>query len=98
LAAAHEAAALQAAQGTSSGRQFAGAGGTFLGGALGGSSADAMGGQQAQHPGGSTSLFLLSEENIIRRYTRFIIEWPYPFLYKPTFSLLINYITDTILD
>ncbi|KAI4459350.1 voltage-dependent calcium channel type a subunit alpha-1 [Holotrichia oblita] len=28
---------------------------------------------------GPTSLFLFSEENPIRRYTRFIIEWPYPF-------------------
>lgn len=28
---------------------------------------------------GPTSLFLLSDENPIRRYTRFIIEWPYPF-------------------
>ncbi|ERL87185.1 hypothetical protein D910_04585 [Dendroctonus ponderosae] len=79
LAAAQEAAVIQAAQGSASGRHFAGAGGTFLGGALCSSSADAMGGQQAPHPGGSSSLFLFSEENIIRRYTRFIIEWPYPF-------------------
>jgi hypothetical protein len=28
---------------------------------------------------GPTSLFILTEKNIIRRYTRFIIEWPYPF-------------------
>ncbi|KAJ4426362.1 hypothetical protein ANN_27176 [Periplaneta americana] len=28
---------------------------------------------------GPTSLFFLSEDNPIRRYTRFIIEWPYPF-------------------
>ncbi|KAL1512605.1 hypothetical protein ABEB36_002168 [Hypothenemus hampei] len=70
LAAAQEAAVLQAAQGATSGKHqqhFAGAG--FLGGALGSSSADAMGGQQAPHPGGSSSLFLLSEENIIRKYT-----------------------------
>jgi len=29
---------------------------------------------------GPTSLFILTEKNIIRRYTRFIIEWPYPFM------------------
>lgn len=34
-----------------------------------------------------TSLFILTEKNIIRRYTRFIIEWPYPFIY-----LFLNYI------
>ncbi|CAN7994074.1 unnamed protein product, partial [Ixodes hexagonus] len=28
---------------------------------------------------GPSSLFLLSEDNLIRRYTRFFIEWPYPF-------------------
>jgi hypothetical protein len=36
-----------------------------------------------QPPAGSkgpTSLFFLSEDNLIRRYTRFIIEWPYPLL------------------
>ncbi|KAF0292814.1 Voltage-dependent calcium channel type A subunit alpha-1 [Amphibalanus amphitrite] len=26
-----------------------------------------------------TSLFIFSETNPIRRYTKFIIEWPYPF-------------------
>ncbi|RZF37450.1 hypothetical protein LSTR_LSTR011364 [Laodelphax striatellus] len=31
-------------------------------------------------PKGPSSLFLFSEENIVRRYTRFIIEWPYPLL------------------
>ena len=31
---------------------------------------------------GPTSLFFLSEDNPIRRYTRFIIEWPYPFKQK----------------
>nr|CAH7716788.1 unnamed protein product [Callosobruchus chinensis] len=37
---------------------------------------------QGGHPprDGPSSLFILSEENIIRRYTRFIIEWPYPFM------------------
>lgn len=28
---------------------------------------------------GPTSLFIFTEKNLIRRYTRFIIEWPYPF-------------------
>ena len=27
---------------------------------------------------GPTSLFILSEKNIIRRTTKFLIEWPYP--------------------
>lgn len=63
LAAAQEAAA-QAVQ-----QQQAGAG-----------AADRMGGASAAGPGqGPSSLFLFSEENPIRRYTRFIIEWPYPF-------------------
>ena len=31
---------------------------------------------------GPTSLFILSEDNPIRRYTRFIIEWPYPLLHS----------------
>ncbi|NP_001159383.1 cacophony A [Tribolium castaneum] len=39
----------------------------------GAGAADTMGGQ------GPSSLFLFSEENPIRRHTRFIIEWPYPF-------------------
>ncbi|XP_076348090.1 voltage-dependent calcium channel type A subunit alpha-1-like [Tachypleus tridentatus] len=29
-----------------------------------------------------TSLFILREDNIIRRYTKFIIEWPYPFMFN----------------
>ena len=28
---------------------------------------------------GPSSLFVLSETNVIRRTTRFLIEWPYPF-------------------
>ncbi|XP_022236434.1 uncharacterized protein LOC111083971 [Limulus polyphemus] len=27
-----------------------------------------------------TSLFVLKEDNIIRRYTKFVIEWPYPLM------------------
>ncbi|GAB6022012.1 hypothetical protein CHUAL_006164 [Chamberlinius hualienensis] len=37
-------------------------------------------GAQAHGVGeGPTSLFIFSEKNAVRRYTRFIIEWPYPF-------------------
>ncbi|GFX25697.1 transposable element Tcb2 transposase [Trichonephila clavipes] len=38
-------------------------------------------GQQAEGAKGPSSLFLLSDDNLIRRYTKFIIEWPYPFLF-----------------
>ncbi|XP_025830104.1 voltage-dependent calcium channel type A subunit alpha-1 isoform X9 [Agrilus planipennis] len=38
---------------------------------------------------GPTSLFILSEENIIRRYTRFIIEWP-PFEYAVLLTIIAN--------
>ncbi|KAH1005168.1 hypothetical protein HUJ04_006202 [Dendroctonus ponderosae] len=48
-----------------------------------------MGGQQAPHPGGSSSLFLFSEENIIRRYTRFIIEFT-PFEYAVLLTIIAN--------
>ncbi|GFQ81934.1 hypothetical protein TNCT_155161 [Trichonephila clavata] len=40
-------------------------------------------GQQAEGAKGPSSLFLLSDDNLIRRYTKFIIEWPYPFLFLP---------------
>ncbi|XP_076347967.1 voltage-dependent calcium channel type A subunit alpha-1-like [Tachypleus tridentatus] len=35
------------------------------------------------YPGGKapTSLFIFKEDNIIRRYTKFIIEWPYPLVW-----------------
>ncbi|KAL3280080.1 hypothetical protein HHI36_017586, partial [Cryptolaemus montrouzieri] len=38
---------------------------------------------------GPSSLFLLSEQNIIRRYTRFIIEWP-PFEYAVLSTIIAN--------
>ncbi|XP_063223249.1 voltage-dependent calcium channel type A subunit alpha-1 [Bacillus rossius redtenbacheri] len=38
---------------------------------------------------GPTSLFLFSEENPIRRYTRFIIEWP-PFEYAVLLTIIAN--------
>lgn len=43
---------------------------------------------------GPTSLFLLSEENFIRRHTRFIIEWPYPFPQNANY--LFEYQQDTL--
>ena len=48
----------------------------------GGLGASTMGKRRpgALEPGqaGPTSLFILSETNIIRRTTKFLIEWPYP--------------------
>lgn len=46
----------------------------------GAGAADRMGGASAAGGQGPSSLFLFSEENPIRRYTRFIIEWPYPLM------------------
>lgn len=39
--------------------------------------------------GGPTSLFILTEENPIRKYTRFIIEWP-PFEYAVLLTIIAN--------
>lgn len=36
--------------------------------------------QPADEFPGPSSLFLFSTDNPVRRYTKFIIEWPYPFL------------------
>lgn len=54
-------------------------------------SADRMGRPQDQGPpiSGPTSLFILSEENPIRRYTKFIIEWP-PFEYAVLLTIIAN--------
>ncbi|XP_022239678.1 voltage-dependent calcium channel type A subunit alpha-1-like isoform X4 [Limulus polyphemus] len=43
------------------------------------------------YPGGKapTSLFILKEDNIIRRYTKFIIEWP-PFEYAVLLTIIAN--------
>ncbi|KAG8192014.1 hypothetical protein JTE90_001744 [Oedothorax gibbosus] len=38
---------------------------------------------------GPSSLFLLSEENLLRRYTKFIIEWP-PFEYAVLLTIIAN--------
>ncbi|KAL7018830.1 hypothetical protein ACKWTF_010927 [Chironomus riparius] len=50
-----------------------------------------MGGPRDQGPpvSGPTSLFILSEENILRRYTKFIIEWP-PFEYAVLMTIIAN--------
>ncbi|XP_023311464.1 voltage-dependent calcium channel type A subunit alpha-1 [Anoplophora glabripennis] len=49
-----------------------------------------MGGASAAGQGqGPSSLFLFSEENPIRRYTRFIIEWP-PFEYAVLSTIIAN--------
>lgn len=68
---------------TSSGRQF-GRDFAYHG-------ADRMGGPRDQGPpnSGPTSLFILSEENPIRRYTKFIIEWP-PFEYAVLLTIIAN--------
>ncbi|XP_031338410.1 voltage-dependent calcium channel type A subunit alpha-1 isoform X23 [Photinus pyralis] len=51
--------------------------------------ADRMGGANTAGGQGPTSLFILSEENIIRRCTRFIIEWP-PFEYAVLLTIIAN--------
>lgn len=68
---------------TSSGRQFGRESAYYA--------ADRMGGPRDQGPpiSGPTSLFILSEENPIRRYTKFIIEWP-PFEYAVLLTIIAN--------
>lgn len=39
-----------------------------------------QGADEAKKDPGPSSLFIFSETNAIRRYTRFIIEWPYPLI------------------
>lgn len=52
--------------------------------------ADKMGPPRNHGPAiGPTSLFFLSEENIVRRYTKFIIEWP-PFEYTILLTIIAN--------
>lgn len=55
--------------------------------------ADRMGGPNSRGEppigGGPTSLFILTEENPIRKYTRFIIEWP-PFEYAVLLTIIAN--------
>ncbi|XP_065171189.1 voltage-dependent calcium channel type A subunit alpha-1-like isoform X8 [Atheta coriaria] len=48
-----------------------------------------MGGVREAGGQGPSSLFLLSDENFIRRYTRFIIEWP-PFEYAVLSTIIAN--------
>ncbi|XP_062714445.1 voltage-dependent calcium channel type A subunit alpha-1 isoform X3 [Aedes albopictus] len=83
LAAAQEAAL--AGQG-SNGGQFGRKGGQYLADKMGGPSSQ---GGQPPSGGGPTSLFILSEDNIIRKYTRFIIEWP-PFEYAVLLTIIAN--------
>lgn len=56
-------------------------------------SADKMGGPSSRSEpsagGGPTSLFIFTEENLIRKYTRFIIEWP-PFEYAVLMTIIAN--------
>lgn len=52
--------------------------------------ADRMGPRDQGPPvQGPTSLFILSDENPIRRYTKFIIEWP-PFEYAVLMTIIAN--------
>ncbi|XP_064213761.1 cacophony A isoform X8 [Tribolium castaneum] len=55
----------------------------------GAGAADTMGGASAAGGQGPSSLFLFSEENPIRRHTRFIIEWP-PFEYAVLLTIIAN--------
>ncbi|KAG7303960.1 hypothetical protein JYU34_010876 [Plutella xylostella] len=48
-----------------------------------------MGGAQQPATPGPTSLFIFSDENPIRRYTKFIIEWP-PFEYAVLLTIIAN--------
>ncbi|XP_061715728.1 voltage-dependent calcium channel type A subunit alpha-1 isoform X11 [Cydia pomonella] len=48
-----------------------------------------MGGAHQPATPGPTSLFILSDENPIRRYTKFIIEWP-PFEYAVLLTIIAN--------
>ncbi|XP_063633310.1 LOW QUALITY PROTEIN: voltage-dependent calcium channel type A subunit alpha-1 [Cydia splendana] len=48
-----------------------------------------MGGAHPPATPGPTSLFILSDENPIRRYTKFIIEWP-PFEYAVLLTIIAN--------
>lgn len=55
--------------------------------------ADKMGGSSSRGEpptsGGPTSLFIFTESNPIRKYTRFIIEWP-PFEYAVLMTIIAN--------
>lgn len=60
----------------------------------------AMGGKKGPPPQagakGPSSLFILSDDNVLRKYTRFIIEWPYPFMLRHFFIPLYNCYTNII--
>jgi hypothetical protein len=50
-----------------------------------------MGGAKDHGPpkSGPTSLFILTDENVIRKFTKFIIEWP-PFEYAVLLTIIAN--------
>ncbi|XP_018802975.1 PREDICTED: voltage-dependent calcium channel type A subunit alpha-1 isoform X4 [Bactrocera latifrons] len=84
LAAAQEAALAGHQQGSTSGGHSGRRGAHRL--------ADRMGGPKKDDTppgGGPTSLFILTEDNPIRKYTRFIIEWP-PFEYAVLLTIIAN--------
>ncbi|KNC23583.1 Voltage-dependent calcium channel type A subunit alpha-1, partial [Lucilia cuprina] len=84
LAAAQEAALAGHQQGSTSGGHSGRRGAHRL--------ADRMGGPKKEETppgGGPTSLFILTEDNPIRKYTRFIIEWP-PFEYTVLLTIIAN--------
>ncbi|XP_039745501.1 voltage-dependent calcium channel type A subunit alpha-1 [Pararge aegeria] len=51
--------------------------------------ADTMGGAHQPATPGPSSLFIFSDENPVRRYTKFIIEWP-PFEYAVLLTIIAN--------
>ncbi|XP_050553682.1 voltage-dependent calcium channel type A subunit alpha-1 isoform X10 [Spodoptera frugiperda] len=51
--------------------------------------ADTMGGAHQPATPGPSSLFIFADENPIRRYTKFIIEWP-PFEYAVLLTIIAN--------
>jgi hypothetical protein len=75
----------EANRGAGEGSGGAGGYGGAGGGSAGGMGFGGFGGSRAprRHPDDDekapSSLFILSDKNPLRRYTKFIIEWPYPF-------------------
>ncbi|XP_026323666.1 voltage-dependent calcium channel type A subunit alpha-1 [Hyposmocoma kahamanoa] len=54
-----------------------------------GAPADTMGGAHQPATPGPNSLFIFAEENPVRKYTKFIIEWP-PFEYAVLLTIIAN--------
>ncbi|KAL7300819.1 hypothetical protein TKK_0006383 [Trichogramma kaykai] len=76
----------QRAAGLSGLGDWAGTGGEVLGGMAPGRDQGGAGDGERKGP---SSLFILSEDNCIRRHTRFIIEWP-PFEYAVLLTIIAN--------